>query len=79
MLAIDVLCIVAVLASVVARAMIGWPDNLRLRIGALSLAAVFALGLIVWLPGGPLGPHWAERSGTPPALLGHGATRGGHA
>ena len=76
MLAIDVVCIGAVLASIVARAMIGWPDNARLRVGALGLASAFALGLIVWLPGGPLAKGWARRAGTPPSLLGHAARTG---
>ena len=73
LLAIDAVCIVAVLGAVVIRVVIGWPDNLRIRLGALGLAAAFALGLLVWLPGGPLGKGWARRSGTPPALLSHGA------
>jgi predicted ferric reductase len=79
MLAIDVGCIVAVLASIVARALMGWPDNARVRIGALGAAGAFALGLVAWLPGGPLGSHWAQRAGTPPALLGHASAHGGHA
>jgi hypothetical protein len=53
--------------------MFGWPDHLRLRGGALAMSAVFAGGLAVWLPGGPLGKGWARRAGTPPALLGHGS------
>jgi sulfoxide reductase heme-binding subunit YedZ len=73
LLAIDVACIAAVLVGVVVRVMIGWPDNVRLRLGALGLATAFALGLVVWLPGGPLGKGWARRSGTPASLLGHGA------
>jgi len=79
MLAIDVICIVAVLASIVARATIGWPDHARLRVAALGLASAFALGLVIWLPGGPLGSHWARRAGTPASLLGHPAARGAHA
>jgi sulfoxide reductase heme-binding subunit YedZ len=78
MLAIDVVCIAAVLIAVGTRAMIGWPDNVGLRVGALGLASLFALGLVVWLPGGPLGSGWAQRSGTPPSLL-HPASRSGHA
>ncbi|MHB1568315.1 MAG: ferric reductase-like transmembrane domain-containing protein [Solirubrobacteraceae bacterium] len=66
---INVACIVAVLAAVVARAMIGWPDNARLRLGALGAAGVFTLGLLIWLPAGPLGKGWARRSGTPPVML----------
>lgn len=77
MLLINIACIVAVLAAVVGRAAIGWPENARLRIGMLGVAAAFALGLVVWLPGGPLGKGWARRAGTPPALLSPG--QGGHA
>jgi methionine sulfoxide reductase heme-binding subunit len=73
LLAIDVGCIAAVLGAVVVRVMIGWPENVRVRLGALGLAAAFALGLVVWVPGGPLGKGWARRSGTPAALLHHGA------
>ncbi len=69
MLLIDVVCILSVLGAVVVRALIGWPDNAGLRIGALSAAGVFAIGLLLWLPAGPLGKGWAQRSGTPPALL----------
>ncbi len=69
MMAINVGCIAAVLIAVVARALIGWPEHRRLRLGALVGAAAFALGLVVWLPGGPLGRNWARRSGTPPSLL----------
>ncbi len=61
--AINVACIVAVLAAVAGRAIVGWPDNIRLRVGALATAVVFAGGLVVWLPGraawpaaGPAGP-----------------------
>lgn len=70
---ITVACILVVLAAVVGRAMLGWPDHLRLRVGALAMSAVFAGGLAVWLPGGPLGKGWARRAGTPPALLSHGS------
>ncbi|MGZ4192997.1 MAG: ferric reductase-like transmembrane domain-containing protein [Solirubrobacteraceae bacterium] len=77
--AITVACIAAVLLAVVARAMIGWPDNIRTRIGALGMAGVFALGLLVWLPGGPLGKGWARRAGTPASALSHGSARGRHA
>jgi DMSO/TMAO reductase YedYZ heme-binding membrane subunit len=75
--AINVACILAVLAAVAGRAMIGWPQNLRMRIGALATAAMFAGGLVLWLPGGPLGKGWARRAGTPAPLLHHPTTRGG--
>jgi methionine sulfoxide reductase heme-binding subunit len=75
MLLINVACIVAVLGAVVVRVAIGWPENARLRLGMLGVAGAFTLGLVVWLPSGPLGKGWARRAGTPPALLSHG----GHA
>jgi len=74
---VSVACIAAVLLAIVARAMIGWPENIRTRVGALGMSAAFALGLLVWLPGGPLGKGWARRAGTPASLLGH--SRGRHA
>ncbi|MBV9049575.1 MAG: ferric reductase-like transmembrane domain-containing protein [Solirubrobacterales bacterium] len=69
MLALDVACLVAVLASILARVSIGWPARRRLRLGALGCAAVFLLGLLVWVPIGPLAPRWASRAGTPASLL----------
>jgi DMSO/TMAO reductase YedYZ heme-binding membrane subunit len=71
LVALTVACIVAVLAAVIARTMVGWPENIRLRIGALGIAAGFALGLVAWLPGGPMGKGWARRAGTPASALSH--------
>ncbi|MFZ0043301.1 MAG: ferric reductase-like transmembrane domain-containing protein [Solirubrobacteraceae bacterium] len=76
MLAIAIVCTGAVLASVVARAAIGWPSHLRLRVGALGAAGVFTIGLLAWVPGGPLGAHWARRAGTPKALLAPASRKG---
>ncbi|HWE09536.1 MAG TPA: hypothetical protein VG325_09280 [Solirubrobacteraceae bacterium] len=77
MMLINVACIVAVLFGVAARVAVGWPANARLRLGMLGVAGAFALGLVIWLPGGPLGKGWARRAGTPSSLL-HPA-HGGHA
>ncbi|HLH65409.1 MAG TPA: ferric reductase-like transmembrane domain-containing protein [Solirubrobacteraceae bacterium] len=77
MLAIGVACAAAVLAAAVARALIGWPDRAGLRIALLTAAGAFALGLVVWLPAGPLARGWARRAGTPAALL--GSSGGGRA
>ena len=41
----------------------------RVRGAALGGAGGFALFLVLWLPGGPLGSEWARRSGTPASLL----------
>lgn len=40
-----------------------------MRLSALGAAALFPLGLVAWLLPGPLGSGWAERAGTPAALL----------
>jgi hypothetical protein len=58
-----------VLVAVGARALDGWPERRWLRGGALALAATLPIGLLLWLPGGPLGHGWARRAGTPATLL----------
>lgn len=69
MLVVSGVCLIAVLLAVWMRVISGWPDRIRPRSAALALAAVFAAGTAVWLPSGPLAPHWARRSGTPSSLL----------
>jgi predicted ferric reductase len=78
LLALSVACLVLVVAAVLARTLAGWSaDSARGRGLAIGAVAAFALGLLLWLPSGPLGSEWARRSGTPAALLGHsGATAG---
>src|SRR5271166_2545385 len=80
LLALSIACLAVVLAAVLARVLSGWPANLGARGAALGGAGAFALFLMLWLPGGPLGSEWARRSGTPAALLphAHGASNGGH-
>ena len=75
MLAISLICIALVLGTLVIRAMIGWPRNAPLRMAALGLTAIFAVGLIIWLPGGPLAKGWARKAGTPANLLPHSTSR----
>jgi methionine sulfoxide reductase heme-binding subunit len=74
MLTISVGCLVAVVAAVLVRIAAGWPDQLARRGAALGGAGIFTLGLILWLPSGPLGKEWARRSGTPSSLLGHSSS-----
>ncbi len=62
-------CVIVVVVAVVARASDGWPDHAGARATALAAAAVVPLGLLVWLPSGPLAAGWAKRAGTPSALL----------
>jgi predicted ferric reductase len=69
MLALSVACTLVVLAAVVVRVLQTPQASRRVRNGALAGAAAFALFLVLWLPGGPLGSEWARRSGTPTALL----------
>jgi sulfoxide reductase heme-binding subunit YedZ len=72
LLALSIFCLALVLAAVLARAFAGWSrDTARGRGLAVGGAFAFALGLVLWLPSGPLGAEWARRSGTPSALLGH--------
>jgi sulfoxide reductase heme-binding subunit YedZ len=71
LLALSVLCMVAVLAAVLTRVIAGWHENVALRGAALGGAGAFSLFIALWLPSGPLGSEWARRSGTPAALLRH--------
>jgi sulfoxide reductase heme-binding subunit YedZ len=75
MLLISVGCLAAVLVAVLVRVAAGWPDQLTRRGAALGGAAIFTLGVILWLPSGPLGKEWARRSGTPSSLLGHSSSK----
>jgi predicted ferric reductase len=69
LLALNLSCLAAVGLAVGVRAITGWPDHARIRGAALGASAVFAVFLVLWLPGGPLGHGWARRSGTPTSLL----------
>lgn len=72
LLALSVACLALVLGAVLVRVLPGWTrDGARGRGLAIGGAFAFALGLVVWLPSGPLGSEWARRSGTPSSLLGH--------
>jgi methionine sulfoxide reductase heme-binding subunit len=69
MLIITAACVVVVIVAVVARATAGWPNHLGRRTAALVASAAIPLGLLVWLPSGPLAAGWAQRAGTPSSLL----------
>jgi methionine sulfoxide reductase heme-binding subunit len=75
LLALTAICVLAVVIAVCARALPGWPEHRRVRASALALTAIVPIGLILWLPGGPLGRGWARRSGTPVSLLASSAPR----
>jgi hypothetical protein len=68
-----------VIVAVVARATEGrsadgWSNHAGARITAIVASAVIPLGLLVWLPSGPLAAGWAQRAGTPSSLLRTAAT-----
>ena len=67
--------VILTIVAVVSRALSGWPGHQRARLAALSASALVPLGLLVWLPSGPLAAGWAKRAGTPASLLA-ASTRG---
>jgi predicted ferric reductase len=75
LLVVAVACVALILVAVLARVLSGWTGtSARARGAALGGVAAFSLGLLLWLPRGPLGAEWARRSGTPAALLSHKST-----
>ena len=69
MLVLTGACVLVMLAAVAGRVSSGWPNHLGARVGALGAAAVLPVGLVLWLPSGPLGSGWARRAGTPASVL----------
>jgi sulfoxide reductase heme-binding subunit YedZ len=74
MLALNAACLLAVLSAVGVRVSSGWPAPLAVRGGAITTAACLPIGLLLWLPGGPMASDWARRAGTPARLLGTAAS-----
>ena len=62
-------CVIIVIAAVLARATAGWPDHPAARLTAIAASAIVPVGLLVWLPSGPLAAGWPRRAGTPASLL----------
>jgi predicted ferric reductase len=72
-LLLTLLCVAVVTGLLSWRLAAGWPAHPVIRLaGALALALALIAGG-AWLSAGPLRPGWAQRSGTPPALLHHAA------
>jgi sulfoxide reductase heme-binding subunit YedZ len=78
MLGLTAGCVAVMLAAVLARVSAGWPRHLVARLGAVGAAALVPVGLLAWLPSGPLAAGWAKRAGTPASLIAgaHGASAG---
>ncbi len=62
-------CVIVVIVAVVARATAGWPEHVGARASAIVASVMVPVGLLVWLPSGPLAAGWAKRAGTPASLL----------
>jgi DMSO/TMAO reductase YedYZ heme-binding membrane subunit len=67
--ALDVVCAVAVFASVFWRLWTGRSFSEGRRAAAAVATVVVGMGLLVFAALGPLRPGWSHRSGTSPALL----------
>jgi methionine sulfoxide reductase heme-binding subunit len=74
MLVITGVSVIVVIVAVIARVTDGWPAHAGARMTALTALALMLVGLVVWLPSGPLAPGWAKRAGTPRSLLSSSAT-----
>ena len=70
MLALTVVCIVAVLVAVWTRIAHVSSDHAGLRAPATALAVITPIGLMIFTLAGPLQKGWARRAGTPSSLLG---------
>jgi Ferric reductase like transmembrane component len=70
MLALTVVCIVAVLVAVWTRIAHVSSDHAGLRAPATALAVITPIGLMIFTLAGPLQRGWARRAGTPASLLG---------
>lgn len=66
--------VIVMIVAVVSRVTSGWPDHAGGRLTALIASALVPLGLLVWLPSGPLAAGWARKAGTPASLLRVAAT-----
>jgi methionine sulfoxide reductase heme-binding subunit len=75
LLALTFTCVAAVLIVVWARVIGGTAPASGRRTAALAAVVSAPIALAAWLPNGPLGPGWARKAGTPPALLGGAGMR----
>ncbi|MGI8800941.1 MAG: ferric reductase-like transmembrane domain-containing protein, partial [Solirubrobacteraceae bacterium] len=69
MLLLTAVCLLAVIAAILARAVAGWPAERPRRVAAGAFAVLSPILLVAWLLDGPLASGWARRAGTPVALL----------
>lgn len=72
-LAVVVVCALAVGAAGLWRLAAGWPAHAGARVGAAAAAVFVGLITAAWAWTGPLSPGWARRAGTPTTLLARSA------
>ena len=75
LLTLDALCVAGVAGAVWWRLSLMPPGPGRTAALVASAVLPLATGILVYI--GPLQPHWAERAGTPPAILHSHALRAG--
>jgi predicted ferric reductase len=68
-LILDGLCLAAVVVAAGSRLFQAPRSASQLRAIGFAGMAVFAIGVVAWLPSGPLAHGWARRAGTPRSLL----------
>ena len=74
MLALTVVCIMAVLIAVWVRIAHAGSEHAGLRAPATALAVLTPIGMMIFAFAGPLQHGWAKRAGTPASLLGGSTT-----
>jgi DMSO/TMAO reductase YedYZ heme-binding membrane subunit len=74
MLALTVVCVMAVLVAVWTRISSVSSDHASLRAPATALAVITPIGLMIFTVAGPLQHGWARKAGTPASLLGGART-----
>ncbi len=68
-LAVSLVCLVAVVLAVWWRVAAGWPAHTTARLVSGIASVMAPLAIVTWLLSEPLQPGWARKSGTPTALL----------
>ena len=76
-IALDVLCLSAVVAAIVWRLATGWQRDPARRAAATVAMGVMVFALVGWAAAGPTKAGWARRAGTPVNLLASGTTTPG--
>jgi hypothetical protein len=75
--ALDLACLMAILAAISWRLAVGWRGAPGRRLGGALASSLATLAILAWALGGPTQVGWARRAGTPTALLRSSATGSG--